>query len=264
VNLLHESSGVIVRRVVDRSDAEVPEHAHDWPVLSIFVLGGYLNQTEAGERRIDGPSAVFYRAGAAHRNRASSVGFEQIEIEFDPAWMAGTPIPDAAVSHWLGGRPAALARSVALYCAGRMTADGIRTAIRRLLASRCDHGRIQLAWIDAVSRRLRQDPSLRVHEIAREMARHPSWLGSAYKQVTGEGLPVAAVRFRVECAARLLRETERSYACIALDAGFCDQSHMNRSFRSVVGRLPTSVRQDRYCFRGALPAASQTKRLGHS
>ena len=70
MNVLHESSGIIVRRVVDLSDARVPEHAHDWPVLSIFVLGGYLNQTELGRCSIDGPSAVLYRAGAAHRNTA--------------------------------------------------------------------------------------------------------------------------------------------------------------------------------------------------
>jgi AraC family transcriptional regulator len=69
------------------NDAHVPEYAHDRPVLSIFVLGGYLNQTELGQRLIDGPSATLYRAGSAHGNTALSVGFEQIEIEFDPEWL---------------------------------------------------------------------------------------------------------------------------------------------------------------------------------
>jgi hypothetical protein len=73
---LHESSGIIVRRVADFSDTQVPEHAHDWPVLSIFVLAGYLNQTELGQRLIDGPSSVLYRTGSAHRNTALPVGFE--------------------------------------------------------------------------------------------------------------------------------------------------------------------------------------------
>src|ERR1700679_3653598 len=97
MNILHQSGGVIVRRVVDLSDARVREHAHDWPVLSIFVLGGYLNQTELGRRVIDGPSAVLYRAGSAHRNTALSVGFEQIEVEFDPEWLRPAPFSNRPI-----------------------------------------------------------------------------------------------------------------------------------------------------------------------
>jgi hypothetical protein len=56
-------SGASVQRVIDRSRACVPEHAHDRPVLSLFAMGAYANRTEAGERLLCGPSAVFYRAG---------------------------------------------------------------------------------------------------------------------------------------------------------------------------------------------------------
>jgi AraC family transcriptional regulator len=256
MNILHESSGVIVRRVVDLSDARVPEHAHDWPVLSIFVLGGYLNQTELGRRLIDGPSAVLYRAGSAHRNTALSVGFEQIEIEFDPEWLGRAPVPCTAVSHWIGGHAGFMARSLAQYCSGVISAADIRAALWRFMCTiRGAHERTHAPWVDVVSQRLREDTSLKVHELARKVGRHPSWLGSAYRQATGEGLLEAVARFRIECASRLLRETDRSYACVALEAGFCDQSHMNRSFRRILGRLPTAVRQDQ-CRTGPTGAAS--------
>ena len=250
MNILHQSGGVIVRRVVDLSDARVREHAHDWPVLSIFVLGGYLNQTELGRRVIDGPSAVLYRAGSAHRNTALSVGFEQIEVEFDPEWLGRAPVPSAPISHWIGGHTGFMARSLAQYCSGAINAAGIRTAIGQFMSTvRGAHEPTRAPWLDVVSRRLREDTSLKVHELARNVGRHPSWLGSAYRQATGEGLLEAAARFRIECASRLLRETDQSYACVALEAGFCDQSHMNRSFRRILGRLPTAVRQDqRRCF----------------
>jgi AraC family transcriptional regulator len=245
MNILHQSGGVIVRRVVDLSDARVREHAHDWPVLSIFVLGGYLNQTELGRRVIDGPSAVLYRAGSAHRNTALSVGFEQIEVEFDPEWLGRVPVPSAPISHWIGGHAGCMARSLAQYCSGAINAAGIRTAIGQFMSTvRGAHKPTRAPWLDVVSRRLREDTSLKVHELARNVGRHPSWLGSAYRQATGEGLLEAAARFRIECASRLLRETDQSYACVALEAGFCDQSHMNRSFRRILGRLPTAVRQD--------------------
>jgi AraC family transcriptional regulator len=245
MNILHESSGVIVRRVVDLSDTRVPEHAHDWPVLSIFVLGGYLNQTVLGRRLIDGPSAVLYRTGSAHCNTALSVGFEQIEIEFDPEWLGPTPFPSTPVSHWIGGHAGFMARSLAQYCAGAIDAARIRTAIGEFMwAVRDARDPTHAPWVDAVSQHLREDTSLKVHELARRVGRHPSWLGVAFRQATGEGLPEAAARFRVERASRALRETDQSYAGVALEAGFCDQSHMNRSFRRILGRLPTAVRQD--------------------
>jgi AraC-like DNA-binding protein len=46
-----------------------------------------------------------------------------------------------------------------------------------------------------------------------------------------------------------LRETSQPYASIALESGFCDQSHMNRTFRRVLGRSPAAVRDDRWGFR---------------
>jgi AraC family transcriptional regulator len=244
MNTLHESSGVIVRRVVDFSDARVPEHAHDWPVLSIFVLGGYLNQTELGRRLIDGPSAILYRAGSAHCNAALSMGFEQIEIEFDPQWL-GCSLPSAPVSHWIGGHAGFAARFLAQYCSGAISAAGIRAAMCQFMSGvRGAQERARAPWVDVVSQHLREDTSLKVHELARKMERHPSWLGFAYRQATGEGLLEAAARFRIESASQLLRETDQSYARVAFDAGFCDQSHMNRSFRRILRRLPTAVRQD--------------------
>jgi AraC family transcriptional regulator len=245
MNTLHESIGVIVRRVVDLSDARVPEHAHDWPVLSIFVLGGYLNQTELGRRLIDGPSAILYRAGSAHCNAALSTGFEQIEIEFDPDWLGCPVVPSAPVSHWIGGHAGFAARFLAQYCSGAMSAAGIRAAMCQFMSTvRGAKEGARAPWVDVVSQHLREDSSLKVHELARRVGRHPSWLGSAYRQATGEGLLEAAARFRIESASRLLRETDQSYARVALDAGFCDQSHMNRSFRRILARLPTAVRQD--------------------
>ena len=77
--MLRSFSGASVRRVIDRSHACVPEHAHDWPVLSLFVIGSYLNQTE-------------------------------IEIEFDPTWLGRRLIAPVPVMLCVGGRAGMEAR----------------------------------------------------------------------------------------------------------------------------------------------------------
>jgi AraC-like DNA-binding protein len=252
--MLRELSGARLRRVVDRSRARVPEHAHDWPVLSLFVIGGYSNRTEIGEIFIAAPSAILYRAGAAHENTVCSSGFEQIEIEFDPRWLGCERLPDAPVSRWLGGRAAAETLGLVRVCSQEIEECRLRVAVQRFVerASREPERRTPPSWVGAVAQRLSQDTSLRVHELAGEVGRHPSWLGTAYKRATGEGLLQSAARFRVEVAARLLRETDLSIASVAVDAGFCDQSHMHRAFRRVLGRAPLAVRTDRCNFRQAL------------
>lgn len=243
-------NGVIVRQVIDRSNADVPEHAHDWPVLSLFVLGGYRNRTELGETFIEGPSAVLYRAGAAHRNFAASSGFEQIEIEFDPAWLGPAQLPDVPVSRWLGGRVGAEARALAHLCGRNPRERLLRTALRRFVDSATlDNDLAVPVWLRPVARRLHGDPSVKAGELARFAGLHPSWLGTAYRRAAGESLRQTAARLRVQRAACLLRETDRPDANVALAAGFCDQSHMIRTFRRVLGRLPSAVREERRNFR---------------
>jgi AraC-like DNA-binding protein len=219
-------------------------------VLSIFVLGGYLNETELGETLIAGPSAIFYRAGAAHRNAIGSVGFEQIEIEFDAAWLGHALMPAMPVSRWLGGRTGAEARKLARFYALETDEPRLRAALRGFVQGANSQTEREVpSWVHTIHRRLRNDTTLGVNALAREVGRHPSWLGTAYRKATGEGLMDTAARFRVECAARALRETNHSCAYIANEAGFCDQSHMNRTFRRLLGRAPSELRDDRTGFR---------------
>ena len=218
-------SGATISRLIDRSDARVPEHAHDWPVLSLFVLGRYLNQTDLGVVSIDGPSAIFYRAGAAHCNAVGPDGFEQIEIEFDPDWIGAPSMPEVPVSRWIGGISGAAARVLARSCSVETDANRLRDAVRRYLqiaGSEPEH--IAPSWIGPVRRRLRENTTLGVDALAREVGRHPSYLGAAYQAHIGEGPMETAARNRVERAARALRETAASCAAIAVEAGFYDQS----------------------------------------
>jgi AraC family transcriptional regulator len=228
----------------------VPEHAHDWPVLSLFVIGSYLNETEVGVRLISGPSAVFYRAGAHHRNATGAVGFEQVEIEFDPCWLGRELLRGPPAMLWVGGPVGREARYLVRACGAQASETHLREALRGFLGrARRQPERKPPSWIGAIAGRVGRDTTVKINDLATDARRHPSWLGSAYAQATGERLQETASRLRVERATRLLRETGRAFSAIAFDAGFCDQSHMNRTFRRVLGRSPSDVRKEREGFR---------------
>lgn len=254
MSLLHHFSGACVRRIIDPSRTVVAEHAHSWPMISLYVMGEYRNVTEHGERDIAGPSMVFYGASVAHRNVVGASGFEQIEIEFDPAWLGACALPSAEFVLRIGGPCAALARAIAAACQVRVSEVDFRAALRRLLSTAQRQRAAQAgAWIGDLTARLRADPSRRIGDLAHDVGRSPAWIGPAYRRWNGEGLQEAAARFRVERAALRLRESDQSLAAVAAEAGFCDQSHMNRTFRRILGRSPTAIRRDREAFRSSAP-----------
>ena len=250
MSVLRKFSGACIRRVIDPSHAVVGEHAHSWPMISLYVMGGYRNVTEQGEQVIGSPSMVFYRPGVAHRNVIGERGFEQIEIEFDPAWLGASTLPSAGRVLRIGGACGALARQLAGACSARLPEADLRASMQQLLSiAHREPAEHVHNWVDEVTARLQADPCRRIGDIAHEVRRSAAWIGPAYRRSTGEGLQEAAARFRVERAAQLLRESNQSFSDIAVDAGFCDQSHMNRIFRRVLGRTPTEVRGDRQILR---------------
>jgi AraC family transcriptional regulator len=250
--ILRSFTGARIRRIVDRSDAVVAEHAHDWPVLSIFVIGGYTNATEQDRVSICGPSAVLYRAGAAHQNDVGPSGFEQIEIEFDPDWLGRRWLASTPITRWIGGWAACASRELARACNVQTDEAVIRTAMRRFIDAGRHHApRPPPSWVNWIDDRLRHDPNLKVSDFAQELGLHPSYLGTAYRLASGESAAQVAARVRIEHAAKLLRESDRTAATIAADAGFFDQSHMNRTFRRLLARTPSDVKGDREFMRAS-------------
>ncbi|PCC68145.1 AraC-type DNA-binding protein [Nannocystis exedens] len=100
------------------------------------------------------------------------------------------------------------------------------------------------AWLDAVEARLDTAAPPSTTDLARELGLNPAWLAQAYRAAIGEGIGETVRRKRVELATSLLRGSDAPAAEIAVAAGFCDQSHMIRAFRSLIGRTPSQVRAE--------------------
>ena len=251
-------SGARVARVLDGAGDRVREHAHDWPVLSIFTAGAYTNRNSRGEMSLSSPSVVLYGAGQPHENLVGEHGFEQLEIEFDPRWLGAPDCLDEPVRHWVGGRVGLASRALARRIAGgdledaevaRLLAQFLRAAGRQPVAA-------QPAWVGRVVRGLRANPAARTPDLARAQGLHPAWMSEAYRAAVGEGIRETARRFRVQTAAHLLRSSDAPAAQIAVAAGFCDQSHMTRGFRQVLGRTPGKVRAEWRALRPSAPLST--------
>lgn len=228
----------------------IAEHAHDWPFLSLHLAGDYLERSEAGECQMSGPAAVLHPPGSAHQNSVGSLGLQTVVLAFDPAWfkrqIGRAP---ARITYWHGGRIGRFGRLLARSWLDSANGYPVLLEATSQFLEQAMHSEEkyrQPAWLSYVRQRMicapEELPS--TAELAERLGLHAGWLAQAYRAYVGEGLQETLRQRRVEHAAKLLHNTDIALAEAAAAAGFCDQSHMNRAFKSVLARTPVQVRME--------------------
>lgn len=241
--------GARLVRIMHPPHQHIAAHEHDWPVLAIYRLGAYRERAGDGEEAaFDGPSFVLQPSGAEHEDAIGASGLETLSLTFDPDWLS----PQARAllprtTHWRpGGAASMAARALADVWLSPRSEAAFMAATSAFVVNvfADDAPRVAApSWGDRVVAQLTGDaPSTDV--IAQRLALHPAWLARAYRAWRGEGMAETLRRKRVEQAALRLRGGASPLADIAADVGFCDQSHMNRAFRAVLGRTPLEVRRE--------------------
>jgi len=244
---LHQFAGARAHRAVHTGVMDLPAHKHDWPCLAFHLLGAYDEINESGRRRIDGPAVAFHAAGAHHAERFDEAGAEVLIVTFDPAWLRldGLDAGRLRTRCWTEGEAAGRASLIAALWLDRETGEHrLRQETASFLARAAAAGASSRRprWFEDVRHALRADPSRGAPQIAAKLGLNRAWLARAYRAVAGEGLRDAARRYRTERAVRLLRSSALSIAEVAAQAGFCDQSHLNRALKALTGRTPVQIR----------------------
>jgi AraC family transcriptional regulator len=251
---LHHHPGARVLRVVHPQRQEIDEHRHDLAYIGIHILGRYREIYDGGEALMSGPSAAFHPPGRPHADLVDDSGLETLTVEFDPAWLRlhGFDRRLDRSQVWQGGEVALAARQLAeIVTEHRATEASIGKATSRFLNIAYGSERTaRPAWLESVHCALDSPCVPTTAELADRLGLHPAWLARAYRAATGEGLHETLRRRRVEQACRLLRHSDLALAEVAVSAGFCDQSHMNRCFQAVLGRTPALVRTERFSAAG--------------
>lgn len=132
------------------------------------------------------------------------------------------------------------------YDPARVTPEQIRGAIE-------DAGFETMALlkeqkIEEIKRYVRShlsDPdALRLSVISRAMAISPFHLSRTFSLLEGETLQDFIMRTRMEHAAQLLRDTERSVLDICLEVGLSSPSHFTKQFKRHFGQTPLAYRKN--------------------
>jgi AraC family transcriptional regulator len=246
---LAQGAGAIASLTVLSADRFVPGHVHANPYLSLHLLGGYREDGDAGEAVIGGPAAMFFPAGSAHEMTIGPLGLATVIIEFDSGRLrqavGGGDLKRAR--RWIGGdvgRRASRLAQAWLSGAPDERRFAMTEAFLRSAFGAPAHGPAP-PWLDDLEAMIPAEGASRTDRLARRLGVSRPWLARAYRHWRGEGLGEALRRRRVAAAAVLLEGAEPSLADVAAQAGFCDQSHMNRAFKRFIGRTPAAIRAAR-------------------
>jgi AraC family transcriptional regulator len=192
-----------------------------------------------------------------HRSAFAGTPVHTVNVVLDAAWLESSGVRrvhEPRYSATPRGAPLAYALLRACARADDARALAVEEIVVRMLQGVCDDAGIGPArgtglsrpepWVRAVIELMRSgDPaSTSLTGIARAVARHPVHVSRAFHASTGCTLTRFAGALRAERAAALLRTTSRALSSVALEAGFSDQAHMTRVFRSVLGTTPARYR----------------------
>jgi AraC family transcriptional regulator len=215
------------------------------------VLRGSLDTYIGGVAK---PADVlFHPANRPIRVKTGKAGASTLSLDLDQAGAdrfveAGLDLNDARLVHCPSALLIAHRMREELVRRDRWTPVVLEGYVLQLMVAAFRRGEklAQIpAWLRRVQERLVTDCVSRRHlaDYAQEAGVHPMHLARAFRQYVGMSVGEQIRTERVKRAAALLTATNQSLADVATCVGFCDQGHLARQFKRVLGVSPSAYRR---------------------
>lgn len=245
-----EAGGFRISRTSYPADLIMPLHCHEDPYFSFILTGGFDERIGSRERHVRSSMLIFRPPGERHAVRFAPVRTQILRVEVPTCLnhrfeKLGIDLPKLA-GEIKGPAPFQFRRLAGEFLNRDAASDVILEAL-------C------LEMIAGVSR-MKPEPepmarrvedflrehlfeSLQVSEIAARLGVQASCLSRAFRRERGVPIGEFVRSLRLEWAAGQLATTDRPIGEIAVEAGFWDQAHFCRAFRSVWGATPGKYRK---------------------
>lgn len=233
----------IVTELVHRDPKQLPVHTHAQAYFCFLIAGSYREQTATTRFEYRPLTLTYHAPGFEHRDEIGIDGGRFLLMEVNPESL-GVPVRsgfdvDAGPGVW---RALDVYRDVRL---GDVTELSAQAAAIEILTPHDSPERHRPQWLARVIERLREveltPPPLT--ELALDAKVHPVHVSRTFRRFVGVSLAEYVRRHRVRRAAAAMTAGQTMLSSIAADAGFADQAHMTRVFRSVVGMTPGEFRR---------------------
>jgi AraC family transcriptional regulator len=225
--------------------ARLPRHRHEFPGIVIVADGALEEVFRSGTLSATAGTLLVRAHDDCHSDRFGPDGAVLIVVEnvdgaLDHSELSDTPaVLDARFVRVLGASLREAMNRDDKSCAIALVSDavdlwGVAAAPRRHARPPRVTRAVELIHDDIGSIRS-------IDRLALAAGVHPVSLARGFRETFGCSLAGYIRRVRLARACDLLRSTAMSLAEIAGEAGFADQAHMTRGFRSRFGCTPGSL-----------------------
>jgi AraC family transcriptional regulator len=237
----------VVREVTYEPHLLQSRHAHAETTITL-VLSGSLRETVGRTQEIARALSVVVKPGdTEHADQFGDRGARTVQIglaERDASALREWE-PSTRTWRWTHAGPAvpAFVRLFALLRArprdDALVERGVADVLASLREIRDDSHQIPPMWLRRVREEIEDTGwGVRVRHLAANAGVHPVYLARQFRRFFGSSVVSHRQRQRVRRAAELIASSSLPLSTIALQAGFADQSHLNRSFRAGTGLTP--------------------------
>lgn len=239
--------GIRFSLVSHSAHASVPDHEHDWALLSFVMSGNYLSKTRTTNFEAGNQGALAFPPGYAHEDRMGHAGARFCCIEVSPRWLEKAledtsifddhrVIENAMAVFGFQTIIAEMLRGDDPVQMEYLTADLVANLARPV-------GRMSPAAFRRITDMLISDPggALTLESLAREIGVHPCTLSRQFRTAAGTSIGEYRKRMRLAAACSAIFTDPKSLAAVAARTGFSDQSHMTREFNRYLGMTPSAL-----------------------
>jgi len=243
---------LVLADVLYPASDQLPRHSHDRAYFCLIRQGVYAEQFSHRCRECSPSMLVFHPAGERHSQIFRDRAVSSFNVELGPQWLDrmrewGAPLDQPI--QFSGGQAVKLGFRLFRECwhqdlEASMAIEGVTAEILGLLVETRPLGLPGSNWLRDARDLLesRFDQAISLTAIARTAGVHPVYFASAFRRAYGCSVGEFIRRRRVDFARDQLAQQDASLACIAVAAGFADQSHFTRTFKRFTGMTPLEYR----------------------
>ena len=245
--------GLLLTKTAYQANKEIPTHLHQESYLAVVIAGDYRELGKDFDDTVKPGASIYHPGREVHKNYIGKAGATLLNLEMPDSFWEQKGLADLKpAQRILGQDPRYLdyATRISDEMAnpkrlGLIGIEGLALQILDLflrLNNQPEEAPRLLEKVDGFLHEHFSQP-LTIDQIAGKFEVSAGWLSRKFRQHYGENISDRIIRLRINEAIRLLNNTNKTLAEIAVNVGFFDQSHFTRTFKKKRGTSPGHYRR---------------------
>jgi AraC family transcriptional regulator len=229
-------------------------HAHSYASISFVFAGSFQESVGRTPESAFPFSTAIKPCGVEHVDHFGTTGARVLAVQFPQKLIASLKDWDTSLNTWRwvhGGLPARfLLRLLKMYRQPSSSNSDLEDCVFEILAALSSHHPTKAdaqipRWLQLVKQDIDDTfaEGVRVSDLAASAQVHPVYLARQFRRHVGCSITEYRKLLKARAAARVLNSASVSFAAVADELGFADQSHFGRAFKSVTGLTPLDYRR---------------------